>query len=276
MRNMLIACLLLVSLVAYAQTPTVPPRKELKTLTHDSLLAFNKAIQAKDFTGFHKQISALWREQITPAKLKDIFQTFIDQEIDLDPIVPLEPIFDEPPKIDDDGVLVLNGHYETRPSAVQFRLKYLNEKSQWKLVGIKVDVKPVSEPRGKVPSVREARVLVLESLLAFNRAVQAKNFATFHRQIADVWAKQTTPAELRKAFASFIEQEVDISPIAGLQPVFDPAPGLDDDGFLLLKGYYPTKPNKVGFKLRYIQEDGQWQLVNIAVNVAADADTDDE
>ena len=276
MRNLLIPCFLLIALSTSAQTPAVPSEKELKTLTHDSLLAFNKAVQAKDFTAFHKQISALWREQITPAKLKSIFQTFIDQEIDLDPIIPLEPVFDEPAKIDDDEVLVLNGHYETRPSVVQFRLKYLNEESQWKLVGIKVDVKPANEPAGKIPSRREARVLALESLLAFNRAVQAKNFATFHRQIADVWRKQTTPAELRKAFASFIEQEVDIAPIAGLQPVFDPAPGFDENNFLLLKGYYPTKPNKVGFKLRYIQEDGQWQLVNIAVNVAADADTDSD
>jgi hypothetical protein len=276
MRNILIACLLLVSLAVRAQTPELPTVRELTTLTRDSLAAFNRAIQAKDFTAFHKQISQLWREQITPAKLKRIFQDFIDQEIDLAAIARLEPVFDEPAKIDSDGVLVVQGHYPTRPSAVQFRLKYVSEKSAWKLVGIKVDVKPAGDGGGKVPTEREARALALESLLAFNRAVQAKNFTTFHKGIADVWRKQTTPAELQNAFNSFIEGEVDISPIADLQPVFDPAPGFDDDELLLLKGYYPTKPNKLRFKLRYIQEDGQWQLVNIAVNVSPDGDDESE
>jgi hypothetical protein len=276
MRNILIAGVLLLFSAADAQPQSVPSERELKTLTRESLLNFNRAIQAQDFTAFHKQISAVWREQITPATLKGIFQTFIEQEIDLAPVASLEPVFDQPAAIDDDGVLVVQGHYPTRPSVVQFRLKYLKEKSAWRLVGIKVDVKPSSEPGGSVPSEREARALALESLLAFNRAVQAKTFATFHKQIAEVWRKQITPEQLRKAFASFIEQEVDISPIADLQPVFDPAPGFDEDGFLQLKGHYPTTPHKVQFKLRYIQEDGQWQLVNIAINVGPDGEAEDE
>ena len=252
----------------------MPSEAELRALTRDSLLAFNRAVQAKDFTEFHKHISKLWQEQITPAKLKSIFEPFVAQEVDISPVAGLEPVFDEPAAIDDD-VLVVQGHYPTTPSAVQFRLKFLNEKSAWKLVGIKVDVKPSGDAGGKVPGEREARALALESLLAFNRAVQAKNFATFHRQIAEVWRKQITPEELRKAFAAFIEQKVDISPIADLQPVFKPAPGFDEDGYLQLKGHYETKPNKVRFKLRYIQESGQWQLINIGVNVGPDDEADD-
>ena len=276
MRNTLIACLLLVPFAATAQTPAVPSEKVLKALTFESMQAFSKAVEATDVTAFHKQISDLWREQITPAKLKSIFSTFIDQEIDLAPVLQMEPEFDQPAAIDDDGVLVIQGHYATRPSAVQFRLKFINEKSVWKLLGIKVDVKPTGAPGGTAPSEREARALALESLLAFNRAVQAKNFTTFHKQIADVWRKQITPAELRKAFAPFIEQEVNIASIADLQPVFDPAPGFDEDELLLLKGYYPTRPNKVHFKLRYIQDADAWQLVNIAVNVSPDADAAEE
>ena len=274
MRKMLTACLLLVSALAYGQSPNVPSERELKALTRDSLLAFNRAVQAQDFTGFHKQISALWREEITPAKLKSIFQTFIEQEIDIAAVAQLEPVFDKPAAIDADGVLILVGRYPTTPTEVEFRLQYVNEKAAWKLLGIKVEVKPTSEPGGRVPSEREARALALESLLAFNRAVQAKNFTTFHRHIADVWRKQITPEQLRRAFAEFVEQDVDISQIADLQPVFDRVPGFDEDEFLLLKGYYPTAPNKVRFKLRYIQEAGQWQLINIAVNVSPDAEVD--
>lgn len=271
MRNLLIAWLLLVVLLgAQAQSPAIPDLGALKELTADSMEAFSNAVATKDFTAFHKQISALWREQITPAKLKSIFATFIEQEIDLTPALQLTPQFAQPASLDEDGVLVIHGHYDTRPSAVQFRLKYVNERSTWKLVGLKVDVKPARA----LPDQGEARALALESLLAFNRAVQAKNFAAFHKQIAEVWRKQITPAELQKAFAPFVEQGVNIATVADLQPVFDPAPGFDEDDFLLLKGYYPTQPNKVYFKLRYLREDDTWQLVNIAVNVSPEANAD--
>ena len=114
-----------------------------------------------------------------------------------------------------------------------------------------MDVKPpVSD--------QDARALALESLLAFNRAVQAKNFASFHKQLANVWQKgdhARAAAEsicgLHRAGGQHLAQ------ITGLQPVFDPAPAFDEDGFLLLKGYYPTRPNRVHFKLRYIQEAGR-------------------
>jgi Arc/MetJ-type ribon-helix-helix transcriptional regulator len=267
MRNILIGGLLLVSVIAYAQSPAVPSQKELKALAAKSMGAFNNAVQAKDFTAFHKQISATWRDQVTPAKLKSIFETFIEQEIDFGPVLKLDPEFGQPPAIDADGVLVVEGRYPSRPSAVRFRLKYVQEKSAWKLLGIKVEVKGTD-----VPSEREARALALESLLAFNRAVQAKNFTTFHKQIADVWRKQITPEELKKAFAPFTEQDVNIASIADHQPVFEPAPGFDADDLLLLQGHYPTRPNKLEFKLRYIQEADAWQLVSIAVNVGPEGD----
>ena len=274
MRNVLIACLLLAASAAHAQSPTVPSQAELKTLTRDSMLAFSKGVEAKDFTTFHKQISQLWREQITPAKLKSSFAVFTEQNIDISPVTKLDPIFDPPAAIDSDDVLVIQGRYPTEPTPVQFRLKYVNEKSTWKLIGIKVDV---VSPSSKVPNAREARALALESLLAFNRAVQAKNFTTFHKQIASVWQKEITPAQLRKVFSDFVDQGVDIGDwISDLQPIFDPAPALDENEFLLLKGYYPTKPNRLQFKLRYIEEEGAWQLISIGVNISPEGEAQNE
>jgi hypothetical protein len=35
----------------------------------------------------------------------------------------------------------------------------------------------------------------------------------------------------------------------------------------VLKGYYPTAPNKVKFQLKYLEEDGEWKLVGIKVDL---------
>jgi hypothetical protein len=50
-----------------------------------------------------------------------------------------------------------------------------------------------------------------------------------------------------------------------LKPTFDPAAEVNSDGVLIVRGYYPTKPNHVVFQLKYIEEEDEWKLVGINV-----------
>ena len=53
----------------------------------------------------------------------------------------LSPVFDKPPEINSDGVLILNGHYNTKPLAIHFLLQFIYEFPQWKLYGLEVQLK---------------------------------------------------------------------------------------------------------------------------------------
>jgi hypothetical protein len=116
----------------------VPPESELKSMTMDSLLAFNDGVQEKDFSDFYKDLAGLWKEQTTPEKLKTLFNDFIQKEINIAPIKKLQPVFNKDAKINSDGMLVIAGYYPTTPKRVVFELKYLDEKGDWKLAGINV------------------------------------------------------------------------------------------------------------------------------------------
>jgi hypothetical protein len=262
-------CFLSLALVAAAaEKAKVPSEKELKALTLDSLLAFNKAVAAKDFTSFHGQISKLWQGQITPSQLAETFKTFIDQEIDIAFLSSADPVFDKPPAIDGDGVLILDGHYPTSPNKVTFRLKYLYEKTAWKLIGINLNVVPAGTKDVALPSEKEIRALVLDSLGNFNQAVQKKSFADFYGQISALWQKQTTPAKLQKLFQSFIDQEIDLAPMLKGAPAFEEPPAINEDGILKVKGSFP--PNeRLRFDLAYIFEPPAWKLVKVNVKVRA-------
>ena len=270
MRKLILISLLLISLAFRADAQKVPPDKELKTMVRDSLLAFNEAVQAKNFGGFYKhELATMFRDQLSLEKFSAAFQPFLEKGYDISDIKKSEPVFDAPAAIDSNGVLSVTGSYPTRPNKVSFKLKYLQEKSAWKLLGINVQVVPFVEKAGPVPSEEEAKRLALDSLLAFNKAVQGKNFDSFYAQVAKLWQAQTTAAKLKEIFQPFIAQgaDADISPIARLAPDFDSKPAIDEDSFLVLKGSYPTQPNKVFFELKYLYEEGAWKLVGINVNL---------
>jgi len=118
----------------------VPPMDKVEAMALESMLDFNEAILAKSFDGFHGRISEMWRKQITPAKLREIFEPFIDAEIDLSPIKDKQPVFPTAPAINEQGVLVVQGNYPTEPKKAYFVLKYIQESGAWKLIGIQVDV----------------------------------------------------------------------------------------------------------------------------------------
>ncbi len=116
----------------------VPPEDRLRGLTTATLLDFNKALGAKDFTAFHGKSSRQLRQQIAPARFLKEFQQFLDKKIDLAGIKDVQPVFEPAPFVDDEGVLTLSGFYPTQPVRVQFRLRYVYEDPDWKLLGINV------------------------------------------------------------------------------------------------------------------------------------------
>jgi hypothetical protein len=268
MRKLLIFPLLLLPFVLHGATPSLPSDKELKALTFDSLFAFNKAVQKKSFAQFHEErLASQFREQFPLEKFTESFQVFIDKGYDISNIAKSEPVFDTPPAINDDGLLVLKGHYPTRPNKVTFKLTYIYESSAWKLMGINVQAMPSVENAGKAPTERELKKLALDSLLLFNSAIQKQSFENFYDHIAKLWQKEVTPEKLLEIFQSFIDQEVKIASIAKVEPTFEETPAVNEDGLLVLKGSYPTQPSKVFFQLKYIYEDESWKLVGINVNV---------
>ncbi|HUG90435.1 MAG TPA: hypothetical protein VML55_06360 [Planctomycetaceae bacterium] len=121
----------------------VPPDAELRRLVTSTLLDFNAAIQAEDFTGFHESVSTAWQQQITPAQLLEAFQSLIDREVDLAAIEEVPAVFSEPPGFDENGMLVVQGFYPTRPVRVAFELTYAYEHPEWKLFGINVGLHQV-------------------------------------------------------------------------------------------------------------------------------------
>ncbi len=122
-------------------SPSLPDDEVLKLLTDEAIQQLASAINAADFTGLHSYIAQLWQSQATADDLQGYFQEFIDEQVDLSVLVDLEPVFSEPPAIDEDGVLILKGYYASQPATTHYELSYSYEHPDWKLIGIDVETR---------------------------------------------------------------------------------------------------------------------------------------
>lgn len=124
-----------------ASTGTIPSNAELQYLVRETMLDFNDALQQADFTDFYSKICKPWQKQVTPDGMKQMFQTFIDNNVSLSGVRDVDANFSTTNIKKDSGykILELVGEYPTSPSPTKFELNYLAEGSDWKLSKIKVE-----------------------------------------------------------------------------------------------------------------------------------------
>jgi hypothetical protein len=125
----------------------------------------------------------------------------------------------------------------------------------------------LAQAQNKVPSERALEALVKTTLLTFNDANVTGNYEVFHAKLSKPFREQFPIERLARRFQEFNKKHVDFDIVAALRPSYDPAPKVDDDGKLLVKGYFPTEPLQVHFNLEFIPSDGEWKLISINVKV---------
>ena len=123
----------------------------------------------------------------------------------------------------------------------------------------------MASAQNKVPSERALEALVKVTLLSFNDANVTGNYAVFHAKLSKPFLQQFSPERLAETFKDFARKDVDFDIIAAFRPVYDPEPRVDDEGKLLVKGYFPTEPARVVYDLKFIPSDGEWKLLGINI-----------
>lgn len=165
----------------------------------------------------------------------------------------------------------LEGSAKTRAGGkIPLNAELVKESGAWKVISLSAPRSGVTAAQSggkQVPSDEKTKALILDSLLHFNQAIQDKSFNGFQAHISRAWQEQITPEKLKEVFQQFIDKQLDISSVKNVEPVLRDAPQLNSDGLLVVEGYYPTKPLKVNFKLKYIYEHPEWKLFGINVNV---------
>jgi hypothetical protein len=123
-----------------AAAQRVPTPDVAESILKRNLMTFNDANITGNYEVMHARSAKQLQAKFTPAQLKEAFKFFRDEQIDIMPVLAMKPVYSKAPAIDNEGALVLDGHFETRPSRVRFNLRLLPAEGDWKMLGINVNV----------------------------------------------------------------------------------------------------------------------------------------
>ncbi len=113
----------------------IPAEAEIIRLVNETTAAFTQSVYEKSMAKFYDHISVLWQNQTTVEELDGIFGGLYPIEDDMRVLLNYSPVFTSPPSINANGVLLVEGHYPTKPTQVNFTQKYIFEGVGWKVVG---------------------------------------------------------------------------------------------------------------------------------------------
>lgn len=126
---------------------------------------------------------------------------------------------------------------------------------------------PLAQPQAqnKVPSDRALETLVKGSLLTLNDANVTGIYTVLHAKLSKPFRDQFSAERLAQVFRSFRDKQIDYDAIAALPPTYSVPPRIDDDGKLIVRGFFPTEPLHLKFELDFIPSDGEWKLIRVNV-----------
>lgn len=137
--------------------PTVPADEVLRMLIRSTLIALNQANMTGNYTVFRELGSPSFQLANTAAKLTDIFGQLRQRNLDLSPILLIEPKLIRAPSISEEGMLRISGFFPSQPEQVVFDFLFERVDNRWRLFGISVDTarapSPQVQPAPQDPSV---------------------------------------------------------------------------------------------------------------------------
>lgn len=113
-------------------------------------------------------------------------------------------------------------------------------------------------------SIEQALYLIRSTLMTLNDANRSGNYSVLRDLATPDFAARNSAADLAAIFADLRQRKFDLFAAAITPPQFTATPTIAN-GTLRLVGFFPTRPQQIGFDLAYQSIAGQWRLHAISV-----------
>jgi hypothetical protein len=133
-------------------------------------------------------------------------------------------------------------------------------------------VPPPPAPQVVMPDADKIVLLLRNTLITLNDAIQTGNFTVMRDKSAPGFREANSAARLGQIFSDLARSGADLSVVSVITPQLTETPVLDQaKGMLNIKGYFPTGQQQINFEMLYQSVDGRWRLFGLSVQPPAPA-----
>jgi hypothetical protein len=152
---------------------------------------------------------------------------------------------------------------------IPISIGFIKGENDWKIYSIKKPASGIQEETetATMPSEKEQIKLVSETFHIFAVSVKEKSMSKMFNHVSNLWQKQFSIAKFDETFGSYYQFGDDLMVLDHHSPQFSDKASINEDGVLLLKGLYPTKPKQVHFEQEYIYEGLSWKLTRFNIDI---------
>jgi hypothetical protein len=123
-----------------------------------------------------------------------------------------------------------------------------------------------------LPTPMEEEVLVKTSLLTFNDANLTGNYAVMHAKMAKPFRDKFGADALKQACKVFAGGHIDLIAAKPIVPTSEAK--FNNNGSLMLRGYFDTAPTRLNYELDFAVSEGEWKMINIDVKIKGQSTSD--
>jgi hypothetical protein len=124
--------------VLQPKVPTVPSAPAVLALVRTTLTAVDHGNKTGNYSVLRDLAGPDFHDANTAAKLSTVFANLVQQRVDMLPVLVVEPIYREPPRLTARRMLYVAGRFDIQPKPVSFELLFDVWKGEWRLYGISI------------------------------------------------------------------------------------------------------------------------------------------
>lgn len=119
-------------------TPKVPTAPAVLAMVRSTLIAVDQGNKTGNYTVVRDLGSPDFRDANTPAKLGLVFANLTEQRVDMLPVLVVEPLYREAPRLTARRMLYVAGTFNIQPRRISFELLFDVWKGEWRLYGVSI------------------------------------------------------------------------------------------------------------------------------------------
>jgi len=135
-----------------AHTSSMPNDAETVALLRNTLAKVDQGNKSGDYHALYAELTPQVQKVVDPPKLASALEGFRKLRVDMSPIANVAPLYERPPALTPDGVLLLRGTFPTRPREIRFDFGFTQVDHQWRIQALNLDTPGSPPPVAASPS----------------------------------------------------------------------------------------------------------------------------